>query len=55
MPKLSACAGEMEKNLGVRVVVRPSGTENVIRIMAEGENYENCIGACGRLRDVVGE
>ncbi len=55
MPKLSACAGEMEKSLGVRVVVRPSGTENVIRIMAEGENYENCIGACGRLRDVVEE
>ncbi len=40
----------VSKSLGVRLVVRPSGTEEVVRIMAEGENYENCLAACAELR-----
>jgi phosphoglucosamine mutase len=29
-----------------RVVVRPSGTEPVVRIMIEGENYEETVSLC---------
>lgn len=36
--------------LGVRLLVRASGTEELIRIMAEGESYENCVAACGEIR-----
>ena len=31
---------KIQSSLGVRLVVRPSGTEEVIRVMAEGESYE---------------
>ncbi len=44
-------AEALSKSLGVRLVVRPSGTEDVVRIMAEGENYENCLAACAKLRE----
>ena len=44
-------AEALSKSLGVRLVVRPSGTEEVVRIMAEGENYENCLAACAKLRE----
>lgn len=37
---------DIEKKLSVRTVVRPSGTERVIRVMAEGESEENCALAC---------
>ncbi|MDE5866545.1 MAG: hypothetical protein K2H31_08110, partial [Lachnospiraceae bacterium] len=37
------------------LVVRPSGTEPLIRIMAEGESYENCVIACGEIRSLIGE
>ncbi|MDE7453364.1 MAG: phosphoglucosamine mutase [Clostridia bacterium] len=43
-------AERLSQSLDVRLVVRPSGTEQVVRIMAEGENYENCIAACAELR-----
>lgn len=36
----------LERELNVRIVARPSGTERVIRIMAEGESEENCVLAC---------
>lgn len=38
---------------GVRLVVRPSGTERLIRVMAEGERYEDCVYACDRIRAAV--
>ena len=41
---------KVRHSLGVRMVVRPSGTEQLIRIMAEGESYENCVTACGEIR-----
>lgn len=44
---------KIQSSLGVRLVVRPSGTEEVIRVMAEGESYENCVSACGRLRGII--
>ncbi len=47
------CAKRLSKSLGVRILVRPSGTENLIRIMAEGESYENCLTACGELREKI--
>ncbi len=37
---------KLEKQLGLRLVVRPSGTEPVVRVMAEGESEENCALAC---------
>ena len=43
----------VSQSLGVRLVVRPSGTEQVVRIMAEGENYENCLAACAELRKKI--
>lgn len=33
----------------LRIIVRPSGTERVIRLMAEGENYESCVKAIKAL------
>lgn len=46
MSGLAEVAAELEKELSVRIVVRPSGTERVIRVMAEGESDENCSLAC---------
>lgn len=48
--KLEKFVFQVKQNLGVRLVVRPSGTEQLIRIMAEGESYENCVSACGQIR-----
>ena len=55
MNKLHGAVEKFEKNLDVRLVVRPSGTEPLIRIMAEGESYENCVIACGEIRSLIGE
>ncbi len=41
---------EISARFGVRTVVRPSGTESLIRVMAEGENYDDCLSACGEIR-----
>lgn len=38
---------------GVRIVVRPSGTERVVRIMVEGENLADCQTVCKALTDCV--
>ncbi len=51
--KIKPSAEKLSKSLGVRLVVRPSGTENVVRIMAEGESYENCLAACTKLREAI--
>ena len=53
MKKISGEVEKVRKSLGVRLIVRPSGTEPLIRIMAEGELYENCVGACGRIRELI--
>ena len=42
MHRLDGVTEELENKLAVRLVVRPSGTERVIRVMAEGESEENC-------------
>ena len=36
-----------------RVVVRPSGTENCIRIMVEGLNQKKITDICNKIRDVI--
>ncbi len=53
MTGLFQVIGEVGRSLGVRLVVRPSGTEELIRIMAEGESYENCVTACGEIRSKI--
>lgn len=53
MPRIKDAVESVKQSLGVRLVVRPSGTEELIRIMAEGESYENCVCACGRIRAVI--
>lgn len=54
--RLEAFAENTAKKLGCeRVNVRPSGTEPVVRIMAEGENCSACITEIARyLRDMQG-
>ncbi|MDE6613564.1 MAG: phosphoglucosamine mutase, partial [Clostridia bacterium] len=53
MPVLEAEAKKLQNELDVRLVVRPSGTEKVVRIMAEGEKEENCAAACDKLRAMI--
>lgn len=52
-------ARSLEKKLDVRLIVRPSGTERVVRVMAEGESEENCALACkiigGKIAENSGE
>jgi len=50
-PGVSALIGEVEAELGGegRLVVRPSGTEPVVRIMAEGSNREKISRAAQRI------
>ncbi len=48
--RLAEMVEKVRQSLGVRLVVRPSGTEELIRIMAEGESYENCVSACKEIR-----
>ena len=40
---------KLSSDLNLRIIVRPSGTENLIRIMAEGESPEACSLACAIL------
>lgn len=37
----------------MRVILRASGTENVIRIFCEGENASDCRRAAGELKECV--
>lgn len=50
---ISGAVEKITKNLGVRMVVRPSGTEKLIRVMAEGDSYEACVSACGEIRELI--
>lgn len=51
--RVEKTAEAVRRNLGVRLVVRASGTEEVVRIMSEGESYENCCLACGEMRAAI--
>lgn len=50
MRKVKKFVEKFTGDTGLRIVVRASGTEPLIRIMAEGESYENCVAACGEIR-----
>ena len=54
-PQLSAALVEAETELGDsgRVLLRPSGTESLVRVMVEAESYEAANGVAHRLADVV--
>ena len=54
-PELSAAVVEAEAELGEsgRVLLRPSGTESLVRVMVEAESYEAASGVAHRLADVV--
>ncbi len=48
-------AENLRKELKVRLIVRPSGTEQVIRITAEGESEELCALACKIISSKIQE
>lgn len=48
-------AARLSEELSLRIVVRPSGTEKVVRIMTEGESEENCRLACEILSRAAAE
>lgn len=52
---VEAAARKIEKELNLRIVVRPSGTENFIRVMAEGEDENLCGKACEILSAKIAE
>jgi len=54
-PQLSAALVEAEAELGDsgRVLLRPSGTESLVRVMVEAESYEAANGVAHRLADLV--
>lgn len=55
LPKLADAVQKIESELADtgRVLLRPSGTEPVIRVMVEGENQEQVRDCCERLAKVV--
>jgi phosphoglucosamine mutase len=54
-PQLNAAVAEARAELGDsgRVLLRPSGTESLVRVMVEAETYEDANGVAHRLADVV--
>ncbi|MEU8953967.1 phosphoglucosamine mutase [Streptomyces sp. NPDC048518] len=54
-PELSAAVTEAERELGStgRVLLRPSGTEPLVRVMVEAADIEQARSVAGRLADVV--
>ncbi len=48
-------AFELSRRLNVRIIVRPSGTENAVRIMAEGEDEKICGRVCEILTGKIAE
>lgn len=52
---INAAVAEAKKELGEsgRIVVRPSGTEPLIRIMVEGEDEEQIDGIAQRVADII--
>jgi phosphoglucosamine mutase len=54
-PQLTAAISEAQAELGDsgRVLLRPSGTESLVRVMVEAETYEVANGVAHHLADVV--
>lgn len=52
-PSVQEKLREIEREYGMRVILRASGTENVIRIFCEGENASDCRRAAGGLKECV--
>lgn len=54
-PELTAAVSKAQAELGNsgRVLLRPSGTESLVRVMVEAETYETANGVAHRLADVV--
>ncbi|MFD7665488.1 phosphoglucosamine mutase [Streptomyces sp. NPDC059788] len=54
-PELTSAVAEAEKELGAtgRVLLRPSGTEPLVRVMVEAADIEQAGAVAGRLADVV--
>ncbi len=54
-PAVQAVAAEIEEELGDdgRILLRPSGTEPLFRVMVEAETQEKCDAYCERIADVV--
>lgn len=46
---------KLESELELRLIVRPSGTERVIRVMAEGESEDSCALACAIIGAKISE
>ena len=51
--KAAIAAGEQERGSDGRILVRPSGTEPLIRVMAEGPDQAQLDTICHRIADVV--
>jgi len=54
-PELTAAVTEAERELGTtgRVLLRPSGTEPLVRVMVEASDIDQARAVAGRLADVV--
>lgn len=54
--KVKAAIADAESQLGKsgRIVIRPSGTEPLIRVMAEGDDEELVVRLVGELCDQIG-
>lgn len=55
MSGVEAVAEKLRHDLNVRLIVRPSGTERVIRVTAEGESEELCALACKIIESRIQE